>query len=353
MESRSKIVVVLTTCPLILSACQRAEIALDDLRPKAGQAGFADSLTDAGGAAGTPSDTTEMAGSAGRDEVDEDTTPPRVLSSSPGDDERGVPSDAPIVIRFSEPMNRDQTASTVAFRGAQAFLEWDELGTELSLLPVNELEYARGLDPAIVKALAYSLFVGQSATDLAGNALGSDYTATFYTARELSRALPQIPTLMGYAIDSENPRASAVAADPAVGDALDQSESGFISFDLSVLPSDIRAVTSATLTARQYQVTGDPYQMGSMMLEQISFSAAQAVLTTPAKTSFGVLFADAATETATIDVTSAVQTLLAEGGDSAGLVQFRFAFERASNPNGVTDEVRLLPVKLDVSYLAP
>jgi hypothetical protein len=352
MEVRSNIAVVLTTCPLILSACQRAEIALDDLRPKAGQANFADSLTGAGGAAGAPSDTTEMAGSAGLDEVVEDTTPPRVLSSTPGDGERGVQSDAPILIRFSEPMNRDQTASTVALRGGLALIEWDELGTELSLLPVNGLEYARGLDPGIVKALAYSLFVGRLATDVAGNALGADYTATFYTARELSRALPQIPELMGYAIDSDNPRASAVAADPAVGDALDRRESGFISFDLSVLPSDTRAVTSATLTAKQYQVTGDPYQMGSMMLEQVSFSAAQLVLTTPTKTSFGVLFADAATETATIDVTSAVQALLAED-DSAGVLQFRFAFERASNPNGVTDEVRLLPVKLDVSYLAP
>lgn len=344
------IAVVLTACPLVVSACQRAEIALDDLRPKAGQSGVAASVSDAGGAAGAPSE--NMAGRAGGNALDDDTTPPRVLSTSPADGERGVHSDAQIIIRFSEPMDRDQTTRAIELVGVPAIPEWDELGTELSLIPLNELEYGRGLDPAHIEALAYSLSVARSATDVAGNALGKDYSATFYTSRVLPRALPQFTELMGYVVGS-NQRPSTIHTAPLVGDALDECVKGFISFDLSVLPADTQAVTSATLTATQETVTRDPYEMGSMMLEHVSFSAFQFVTTAPTKTSFGALFADAATKTATMDVTSAVQAQLAEGGDEANLVQFRFTFERASNVNEVSDDVRLDPVELDVTYLAP
>jgi hypothetical protein len=381
-----KIAIALTAYQLVSSGCHHAEIDLSDLLAEAGQKGSSEATAGADGAGDEPgqsseagghtseagghagetdndsgeaassnggasSDSGEVVGSAGSRPMD--TTPPRVLWTSPSDGERGVRSDSKIVIRFSEPMDPVRTEAAVDLEGLPISGAWDEQLMELSVIPEQGLEYAQGIDPPYVEALAYSLSVNGLATDLAGNALGQEYTSTFYTSRQLSTTLPGINALIGYAIDSDEPRDSAVFADPSVGDASDESMKAFITTDLGALPPETQAVTSATLTVSQYQVTGEPYQMGSMLLEHVSFSALEYVLTAPTKTSFGALFADAETKTATMNVTSAVQTQLAERADSPGQVQFRFAFEQAVNPNGQTDEVRLGPLTLEVWYLVP
>jgi hypothetical protein len=353
MDIRCKIAVAMTAFQVVASGCHRAEIDLNGLLSEPGRAGSSEAVVGSGGAGGAEGDTGEMTdGDGGRREL-EDTTPPRVLSTSPSDGESGVRNDATIVVRFSEPMNREQTARAVELDGIQTTAEWNELGTELSIVPVEPLAYGRGPDPPLVEPAAYSLSVNRLATDVAGNALDRVYATKFYTSRELSISLRGIDTLIGYAIDSDEPRDSTVGADPTVGDATDESMKGFFTGDLSRLPPETQAVTSATLTAGQYRVTGEPYEMGRMMLEHVSFSALQYVLTAPTKTSFGALFADAETKAASLDVTSAVQIELAKRADDAGQVQFRFAFERAVNLNGKTDEVRLNPITLDVSYLVP
>jgi hypothetical protein len=89
-----------------------------------------------------------------------------------------------------------------------------------------------------------------------------------------------------------------------------------------------------------------------MMVEHVSFSALKFVLDAPTKASF-VLFANPNEETASVDVTSAVQKQLAEREDGPGEVQFRFAFEQAAHLNGKSDDVHLNPVNLEVSYLVP
>lgn len=359
-----KIAIALTAYQLVSSGCHHAEIDLNDLLPEAGQtgssvaAGGADGAEDepgqsseAGGYTELGTDGGEGAGSAGSGQTAG--TRPRVLSTSPGNGERGVLSDAKIVIRFSEPMDPARTAAAVELEGMPVTVEWNELWTELTIIPVLGLGYAQGMDPALVEALAYSVSVDGRATDVSGNALGQTYTATFYTSRQLWTTLPGVDALIGYAIDSDEPRDSTAFVDPSVGDALDESMKGFITVDLGALPPETQAATTAVLTVSQYQVTGDPYQMGSMLLEHVSFSSLEEVLTAPTKTSFGTLFADAETKTANVKVTSAVQTQLSERADSPGQVQFRFAFERAVNPNGSTDEVRLRPLTLEVTYLMP
>lgn len=359
MGIRWKIMIGLTAFQLVSLGCHRAEIDLSELMPKAGKAGSNDlaqggsGASDTGGASGAGADSSEVSGgSAGSGELD-DTTPPLVLSTSPSDGERGVLPDSKIVIRFNEPMNVAQTARAVELSGLPVVAEWDELGSELSLTPLEDLEHARGADPASVEAIAYSLRVSRLATDVAGNALEADHDATFFTSRELSTRLPGVDTLIGYAVDSDNPWDSSGSADPWVGDAADETEKGFITCDLGALPKDTQRVTRATLTVEQYQVIGDPYQMGSMMLEHVRFSALQFVLSAPTKESFGALFADADTKVASKDVTSALQSEFAERADTAGHVQFRFGFTRAANLNGVRDEVRLRPLRLEVWYLAP
>jgi hypothetical protein len=284
-----------------------------------------------------------------------DITPPQIIATSPRHGERGVRSDSTITIRFSEPMHREQTASAVELVGAPASFEWNDLGTELTLVPTQLLEYGHGSDPPLVEAIAYSVSVSTLATDVAGNALDEEFRATFYTSRELS-LWPLVrgsDALTGYAVDSVDPRASAAYVDPSVGDALDLMQKGFITFSLGRLPAETQAVTRATLTAGQYTITGDPYEMGSMMVEQVSFSAPEFVLSAPVKQSLGALFAAAEPETASLDVTSVVQAELAQRGQEAGRVQFRFGFEQAVHANGISDDVRLRPVTLDISYLVP
>jgi hypothetical protein len=365
MGIRWKIMVGLTACQLVSLGCHRAEIDLSELTPKAGKAGSNDAAhggsggSGAGGASDAGGDPSEINGGSGASGEPDDTSPPRVLSTSPSDGERGVLPDSKIVVRFSEPMNRVPTAGAVEFGALPVSAEWNELGTELSLTPLEELKHARGADPASVEAIAYSLGVSRLATDVAGNPLEADHDATFFTSREISTRLPYVDTLMGYVVDSDNLRDSSVGADPLVGDWSDVSVKGFITYDLGKLRKDTQRVTSATLTAEQYEVTGDPYQMGSMMLEHVAFSALEFVLSAPTRTSFGALFTDAATKVASLDVTSAVRTAFAEGAENAenaenaDRVQFRFAFTQAANLNGVTDDVRLLPLSLEVWYLAP
>jgi hypothetical protein len=360
MKVRWKTLVALTAYQLVSLGCHRAEIDLSELMPKAGKAGSNDAAqggggaSDSGGASGAGGASSEIdGGSAGSGEPDDDTSPPRVLSTSPSDGERGVLPDSKIVIRFSEPMDRVPTAGAVELGGLPVSAEWDESGTELSLTPLEELEHARGADPVSVEAIAHSLSVSRSATDVAGNALEAGHDATFFTSRELSTRLPGINSLIGYAVDSDSPLDSSAFADPLVGDWTDSSVKGFMTCDLGELPDDAQRVASATLTVEQYLVTGDPYQMGSIMLEHVRFSALQFVLAAPTRESFGALFADADTKMASKDVTSAVQSEFAERADSAGHVQFRFAFPQAAHVNGVTDEVRLRPLRLEVWYLAP
>ena len=367
MAIRSKLLVGLTAGLLVSSSCHGAEIDLNDLLPDPGQAGAPDGVVvatggdasdepgnggigepdmvaGAGGASGAGGDFSEVAGSGGSGELD-DLTPPFVLSISPSDGERGVRSDSKIVIRFSEPMNRVQTASGSELVDIPVSAEWDELGTELSLTPVEELTY--GWEEAV----AYTLRVNRLAMDLAGNALEEQLVATFYTSRRLGTSFLPIASRTGYAIDSNDP--PSVFADPTVGDAVDREMRGFASFELSSLPPPTQEVTSAALTVGQYTTRGEPYQLGSMLLEHVAFSAVSQALRAPAKASFGVLFSGLDVQTTGVDVASALRVQLAERGDDVGQLQFRFRFEQAANTNGVTDEVRLYPIKLDVSYLAP
>jgi hypothetical protein len=354
MDIRWKIALGWTTFQLVSSGCHRAEIDLSDIIPETGDAGSREIVLGAGGAGdpgGAAGDSAETAGNGMGGEL-VDTSPPRVLSITPSDGQRGVRSDSKIVIRFSQPMNRTQTELAVQLE-ADAFFAWNAPGTELSITPARALEYGRGADPLFVEAVPHSVRIHRSATDAAGNAFEEEHASTFYTSRELSTSLHGVDALIGYAIESSNPRDSSVFVDPWVGDSSDDREQGFITADLSALPPKIQAVTSATLTVSQYEIVGDPYQMGSMTVEHVSFSALQYVLTAPTQTSLGVLFTGAEPKTASLDVTSALRTALAQRENGENQVQFRFRFERAANSNGVSDEVRLRPLKINVSYLVP
>lgn len=337
-------------CQLVLSGCHRAEIELGGAVAEMSDAGAREI---AGGAGGAGADDTREMGGEGGGGAHIDTTPPRVLSISPIDGAVGVRSNAKVVIRFSEPMDRTQTERAVTIADVPATFSWDERGMELSLVPLQELRYGRGPDPENVDAIVYSLRVTGSARDVAGNALEHEHASTFYTSRELSTSLRGNDALIGYAVDSSNSLASSVYVDPYVGDAADESMKGFVTADLSRLPPDTQAVTSATLTVEQYAIEGEPYRMGNMLVEHVSFSALEFVFDAPVKESFGVLFRDPETKSASVNVTSALQTQLAERADEVGEIQFRFAFEEPAYANGISDEVRLRPLKINVSYLRP
>ena len=119
------------------------------------------------------------------------------------------------------------------------------------------------------------------------------------------------------------------------GDATQIGFKGFLSFDLSTIPSGI-AITSVTLRVYQCHISGDPYgKLGNLLVEHVSYdtfvhSADGTILydmaalddTIPATP---LLSTDTTLGYKTLDVTYAVRSDLATSRSHA---QFRISFEK-------------------------
>ncbi|HTV21159.1 MAG TPA: Ig-like domain-containing protein, partial [Polyangiaceae bacterium] len=177
-----------------------------------------------------------------------DTTPPSVVASAPSDGASGVPSDAQIEIRFSEPMD---TSATEAAYGSSELppsdvgFSWRDDDSVLVIAPARPLTIASGSDRAQVTAREYSLELGAGARDRAGNPL-APFSLSFDAARELTRVIDASVdrTLSGnwrsdgnYGVEvCEIADATICVGDsPAAGV---PTYRGFVTFDLNALPSD-------------------------------------------------------------------------------------------------------------------
>jgi len=111
---------------------------------------------------------------------------PAVLSTEPANGELNVSIFTAFTIRFSEPMNQDATEAAFSWtdgtstwhvgdcQGNQAV--WNEYGDAAAFTPRVPLQYQK---------TGYSAKVSTAATDLAGNALLSNYTFTFTTSADI------------------------------------------------------------------------------------------------------------------------------------------------------------------------
>jgi len=312
----------------------------------AGEVGSADAGGDAGaGDAG--------AGDAG---VAPYHMPPRVLSVTPADAATGVLKDTNVVIQFSAPMNQALTVKAVhAMLGSDVQVTWGRDGTQLTLDPKQDLSYATGSTAVAVEPLQYSVSIASSAADLAGNPLDSAFAISFHTACELTVNMTQDDSLGGWVTDSGDPTDMSKFVRPWIGDDLsDYPMRGFVSFDLKRLPDTLEAITQATLTVTQHDVQGEPFSLGALELDHVSFAAlGLEAYKAEAVPSYGPLFAELTTEPVSVDVTATVRADFAAGPADTIRSQFRFAFESGSNMDGTSDTLILYPISLRVSYLVP
>lgn len=312
----------------------------------AGGLGGADGLSGAAGAAGA-----DTAGGPGNPV---DTTAPSVLQITPAADSHGVLADVDIVIRFSEPMNA--AATQLAFQSLTlppATFTWNESGTELTIDPTTDLAYASGRDPATTVARSYEFVLTSAATDRAGNPLAANSAVTFFTSREIRTTLywdenSVTGALTGWAVpDSSSNWVEAYAGDTATN----VQEKGAATFDLREFDPSVQAIRSATLRAGLLIQRGaDPFSLGTIMVEDISFDDLDAFYALPAPTRLGTLFTSA-DGPGTLDVTAAVRDDFARRATD-GLTQFRFSFTTPTNHDGENDSARISP-SLDVAYLMP
>ena len=106
-----------------------------------------------------------------------DTTPPTVVSVNPTTNATNVPISTSVSVTFSEPVAESSVNATSCelLLGAvqvSASISFDTTGKVVTLTPASPLAYAS----------TYSVVLTTSVTDLAGNALASQFSSSFVTA---------------------------------------------------------------------------------------------------------------------------------------------------------------------------
>jgi len=279
--------------------------------------GGSSTTTSAGGGAATGTGGSG-AGGMGSGGDGPDTTPPTVLSVSPGVGEIGVASDDKLVITFSEPM--DQAETEMAFASGDFGIDtmiWTD-ATTLEIVPTG-LAYAVGGPSVVANSYAYQL--KGTAKDLAGNALGSPFDGTFATLRKVT----------------DNPAISESASVNSQGPSSDCYNQGgrflgwrsttfcryLVSFDLAPIPNGAD-VQTANLTCRRYDVIGDPFAEFSSQfdLQHVEYPANNLALganVAPTAT-IGAAFSSPSDVVLSLGVATAVKTALMQNDQE---VQFR------------------------------
>src|SRR6478736_4332813 len=121
-----------------------------------------------------------------------DTTAPTIVSISPANLATGIKSNAQITITFSEVMNSSAATQALQVGGYTASdlnTSWDAAGKVLTITPKTAFAYATGSTPAGTPATKYTVTVGTGATDLAGNALASNFSSSFTTLRRITQSI--------------------------------------------------------------------------------------------------------------------------------------------------------------------
>ncbi|HLU64887.1 MAG TPA: Ig-like domain-containing protein [Kofleriaceae bacterium] len=194
-----------------------------------------------------------------------DVTAPEVVSISPEDGATGV-IEEPIVIQFSEPMDQATVNSVFA---DSAIIGWNEEGTEVTIA----VEY-----PYSDTAAAYQLTLPTTVTDLAGNGLAEEFTATFALAPLKTATLEFVGDLTGTHLG-----ACGTIVRLFVGDIRnDQADCpntipiGGLSFALTDLEDDLESihmVKSATVFTQYLDIRDAPQEFGDFEVAHAIFAS--------------------------------------------------------------------------------
>jgi hypothetical protein len=291
-----------------------------------------------------------------QEEEELDTTPPTILSMSPANGAVGVREDEPVVITFSEPMDRGSVEGTLfAASLGDVTLKWNGAGDVLTIVPDEPLPYAQGIgdDPDDVTALHYYVVVGTGARDLAGNPIVVGAETSFWTMKRMETVYKVDETLTAE-VGSEG--GVSTSSSVYVGDdAGDTTLRGVFTFPLDTFPASAVEIVHARFATRQLGVDGDPYgDLGDKMkIEHVSFGVLADAYDAPALAQLGD-FCEEGQVVIMHDVTAAVADDVAHRVERGDRSQYRLYFETLTNGDDYTDYAKISRdlAELTIVYLA-
>lgn len=291
---------------------------------------------------------------------------PTIIDVFPDNGANGVDGETSIVIIFSVPMNQAATEAAYQSEGIPSSgvtFSWNDAGTELTVIPDEPLEYDSGPDPETVEARRYSYFVSSIAEDLEGNQLGKTAEFSFSVLRQIEVAFAAVQdrNLTGnWRSDGTYAGANAECArnttNICVGDAGDNDRyQGFITFDLSTLPTTMSRISEASLNLQVTGGAGNPFgQLGRLMLDHTRFNqiGVGAFTGQPLGTVGPVPTQGAGVGTL---LSLPVLDAVASDAESRALSQYRLRFEAATDNDENQDIFRSswTTQRLNVKYLTP
>ncbi len=285
---------------------------------------------------------------------------PTILEVLPEDGAVGVAADEPIVVRFSEPM--DKAATQAAYQSADipagaVTFSWNDAGDELTISPNDPLAYAEGTSATTTDALNYTFTMTSAAESEDGVSLEDDTQASFSTLRRLSLSYSQDTDLSGRVRDLGG--SLLLAGSYSLGDnSINDTGRGFVTFDVSSLPEGPVTVEDANLHARFTSVQGNPFiDLGAVVYQQINYGVFNDALfdLEPIGSASG-LFSTINDDEVDRDVTDIAATAVGDPGTFGERVQFRFRWIFTETDNdGQSDGVTLIAgdLALDLQVLVP
>ncbi|WP_084668198.1 Ig-like domain-containing protein [Myxococcus stipitatus] len=194
-----------------------------------------------------------------------DTTPPTILSTTPGNAVIGVARDTLIEIVFSEPMNKASVEGAFAILSPAGLntgtLRWNTSSTVMTYSFPTELSYGADLRWQI----------STNARDAEGNALAATAAQTF---RAIRQGIATFAFDSGTSGTVDSPgffRQTSFYNMATVGDnAGNFIERLFLGFQMSTLPEDLTTIRQARLKWWTGGQIGDPFgKLGQLILEPV------------------------------------------------------------------------------------
>ncbi len=192
---------------------------------------------------------------------------PKVVSTSPKNNDTGIESDAKIVVEFNKPMKRSSVEQNFFSPdlGKNLKFAWSNSDKTLTVTPEKALEYSQD-----TKYRYYNFGINGQAEDAEGNQLGIVTEVKFSTFRTFKKKLFVDKEISG--IIWSYKQVYTKTRGILMGDWSDDSYArGFMSFDLKKLGSKVLAITDARIYAYQDLIEGTPYKnlLGSEIGMQI------------------------------------------------------------------------------------
>jgi Big-like domain-containing protein len=292
---------------------------------------------------------------------------PVIVSVSPENGARGVENDTPIVLRFSEPMDRASTEAAYQSElvpSRSVVFAWSEDSTELAITPLEPLEYGVGSSAVEAEARRVSFFISASASSADAEPLDRPYEFSFSLLRRVAFVVPAIADRgksgnyrsndsYGTGVCAED-ELNMCVGDVRVGRQSEQYK-GFISFELGgALPPEARELT-AELSIELTDTSGNPFAgLGDLLVEHVRFDEIgfDAFEAEPLDALGSMAAADDEGSALRAEVSAGV---LADLEAASALSQYRLAFEEATDADVASDAIisALDTQRLEVSFLVP